>query len=130
MPRSVPEWIGKTDDTPAPPRVRRGIFDAHGGCCYLTGRKIDPVRDIWHLEHVIAIVNGGQNRESNLAPALVEAHAEKTRSDLQLKSKVARVRNKHLGIKSPHHRPMMGSRASGWKHKMNRRGREAWERRA
>ena len=25
--RSVPEWIGKTDDTPAPPRVRLRVLE-------------------------------------------------------------------------------------------------------
>ncbi len=41
MTRTTDEWIGKTDDTKAPPRVRRRIFDAHKGICFLTKREID-----------------------------------------------------------------------------------------
>ncbi len=120
--RSVPEWRGRRPDTPAPPRVRRRVFDAYGGRCYLTGRMIDPVRDEWELEHIVALCNGGLNVESNLAPALVEPHKEKTRRDVALKAKVARVRNKHLGIRPKQSRPMPGSRASGWKQRLTSRG--------
>lgn len=96
--RSVEEWRGKTDDTPAPPRVRLRVFDHYDGRCYLTGRKIYP-GDVWHLEHIVALANGGKNIESNLAPALVEPHKEKTREDRKLQAKSDRIRKKHLGIK-------------------------------
>lgn len=38
--RSVPEWIGASPDTPVPPRVRARVFEAYGGICYRSGRKI------------------------------------------------------------------------------------------
>jgi 5-methylcytosine-specific restriction protein A len=95
--RSVEEWIGKTDDTPVPPRVKLRVFEKYEGRCYLSGRKIVP-GDEWDAEHMIAIINGGQNRESNLAPALKAPHKVKTKSDLAEKSKVASVRKKHLGL--------------------------------
>ena len=117
--RALPEWRGRHPDTPAPPRVRRRVFDAYDGRCYLTGRLIDPVRDVWELEHIIAICNGGLNVESNLAPALVEAHKEKTKRDVAIKSKTAKVRNKHLGIRSKKWRPMAGTKASGIRRRMN-----------
>ncbi|MEL6411688.1 MAG: HNH endonuclease [Pseudomonadota bacterium] len=97
MTRSVPEWIGRTPDTPAPPRVRLRVFEAHGGTCYLTDRKIRPGDD-WDLEHITALCNGGENRENNLAPALKSAHQEKTKQDVAQKAKNDRVRKKHLGI--------------------------------
>ncbi len=96
MTRAVPEWRGATDDTPIPPRVRLRVFEANGGVCYLSGRKI-RAGDAWEAEHVIAIINGGENRERNLKPALKDAHKAKTRDDLAIKSKVARVKAKHLG---------------------------------
>lgn len=123
--RAVKEWIGKSPDTDAPPRVRRRVFDAWGGRCYLTGREIRP-GDIWQLEHIVAIINSGENRESNLAPVLVEAHKQKTKRDLKIKSKTAKVRNKHLGIKAKQWRPLAGTKASGWRHRMD----GTWERRA
>lgn len=125
--RAVPEWIGKTPDTDVPPRVRRRVFDAYGGRCYLTGREIRP-GDVWQLEDIKALINGGENRESNKAPALVEPHKEKTKRDVALKAKVARVRNKHLGIKAKK-RAMPGSRNSPWKARLGAGGRQFTERR-
>lgn len=54
--------------------------------------------DKWELDHKIALINGGENRETNLAPALSFAHKIKTRTDVAEKSKIARIRAKHLGI--------------------------------
>lgn len=96
MSRAVEEWQGKTDDSPVPLRVRVRVFERYEGRCYLSGRKI-MAGEKWHVEHRLAIINGGENRESNLAPALVAPHAEKTRDDLALKSKTARIKAKHLG---------------------------------
>jgi len=95
--RDRPEWIGKTPDTAPPARVRVRVFDAYGGRCYLSKRKIMP-GDTWELDHVKALVNGGENRETNLAPALKSAHREKTNADVAEKAKVARLRAKHLGV--------------------------------
>lgn len=96
MSRELPEWIGRTDNTPVPPRVRLRVFEAYGGRCYLSGRKI-MAGDKWEIEHKLAIILGGENRESNLAPALVGPHKLKSRVDVALKSKIARTRQKHLG---------------------------------
>lgn len=98
MTRSVDEWIGKTDDAKVPPRVRLRIFEREKGVCHLSGRKITP-SDKWDLDHGIALINGGEHRESNLFPALRDKHREKTKTDVALKSKSAAVRQKHLGIK-------------------------------
>lgn len=100
MARSVPEWIGKTDDSKPPPHVRLRIFEAHGGRCHITGRKI-MAGDAWDLDHIKAIINGGENRESNMAPALRDKHREKTAKDVAEKAKVARIKAKHLGIHKP-----------------------------
>lgn len=99
--RSLPEWIGKTPDDMPPPRVRARIFQAYGGRCHRTGRLI-RAGDAWDLDHVIALINGGENRESNLAPILAgKVHKEKTAEDVKIKSKTARMRARHLGLKKP-----------------------------
>lgn len=113
MSRAVDEWIGKSDDTPVPPRVRVRVFDAYGGRCYLSGRKIMP-GDQWDLDHKRALCNGGENRESNLAPVLRVEHRKKTADDVKIRAKADRVRKKHLGIWKPK-TVMPGSRASKWK---------------
>lgn len=98
--RSVEEWVGKTDDTAIPPRVRLRVFEKYNGVCYLSGVKIRP-GDKWEIEHVQALCNGGEHRESNMAPAIVAAHKDKTAADRREKAKNDRVRKRHLGIKKP-----------------------------
>lgn len=116
MSRSTPGWVGKTDDTRPPTRVRLRVFEAHGGKCHLTGRKITAA-DQWDLDHIQALINGGENRESNLAPALRVEHRKKTAQDVAQKSKDARVRAKHLGLHKPKS-VIQGSRSSKWKRKI------------
>ncbi|SHG78432.1 hypothetical protein SAMN02745157_4824 [Kaistia soli DSM 19436] len=104
--RRISEWIGATPDSPIPARVRARVFLAHGGVCHISGRKIAP-GEAWDCDHVVALINGGENRESNLAPALRDKHREKTAGDVAIKSKVARIRAKHLGI-YPKGKPIPG----------------------
>lgn len=95
--RSTPEWIGATPDSPVPMRVKLRVFERHGGICHLSGRKI-LAGDAWDAEHVKALGLGGENRESNLAPALVSAHREKTAAEVTAMRKADRQRAKYLGI--------------------------------
>ena len=98
MSRALPEWIGKTPDAKIPPRVRLRVFENHGGMCHLSKRKI-AAGEPWDCDHVVALTNGGENREGNLAPALRVAHKVKTADDLFEKSMIARKKSKHLGLK-------------------------------
>ena len=106
--RSVDEWIGSSPDAKIPDRVRLRVFEANEGRCHITGRKIRP-GDQWDCDHILALCNGGEHRESNLAPALREEHRKKTAEDVRMRAKADRVRKKHLGIHKPK-RPMPGSR--------------------
>lgn len=109
--RTVKEWVGKTDDSMPPPSVRLRIFERYDGTCYRTGKKIRP-GDSWALDHIIAICNGGENTEGNLAPILNGPHKAKTAEDRAAKKKNDRVRMKHLGIKSKK-RSIPGKRFDG-----------------
>ena len=100
MTREVPEWIGKDDDARIPDRVRLRVFYRSGGICHLSGRRIRPGEQ-WDCDHVVALCNGGQHRESNLAPALKENHRVKTAADVAEKSRNYRKAVRHLGIKKP-----------------------------
>lgn len=99
MTRAISEWQGKSDDAAIPARVRVRVFERHGGICHLSGRRI-TASDLWDVDHVVALVNGGKHCESNLAPALRDKHREKTKADVALKSKNYQVRAKHLGLKT------------------------------
>jgi len=120
MTRSVEEWRDKTDDSAIPPRVRLRVFDRHGGICFLSGRKIRPGEQ-WDCDHAVALINGGEHRESNCVPVLKAPHKAKTAADVAEKSKVYRKRASHVGIKVRKGRPMLGSRASGLKKCMSGR---------
>lgn len=95
--RSVPEWIGKTPDTKVPPRVRVRVFEAKGGRCHSCTRKIRP-GDKWTLEHLIALINGGENRESNLGVTCAWCLPEKNATDVKQKSETYEMRAKHIGV--------------------------------
>lgn len=100
MSRQTPEWIAKSDDEKVPPRVKLRVFERAGGKCHISGRLI-RAGEAWDCDHVIALINGGQHRESNMAPALTGPHREKTAEDVAEKSKVYRKRAKHLGLMVP-----------------------------
>lgn len=114
--RTVDEWKGKTDDAAIPRRVRLRVFERHGGVCHLSGLRIRP-GDQWDCDHIVALINGGEHRELNLAPALRAEHRKKTAQDVAQKSKDYRVRAKHIGIKKPSRFP--GSRDSKFKKKID-----------
>jgi 5-methylcytosine-specific restriction protein A len=100
MSRTIAEWIGRTDDTRAPPRVRQRIFDAAGGVCHICKLAIKP-GETWQADHVKALINGGANTEGNLAPAHGHCHVGKSAIDVKEKAKVAKVRGKHTGAIRP-----------------------------
>lgn len=101
MPRTVKEWIGRTDDHRAPGKVRQRVFDREKGICHLCNQPIQAPGQKWDLDHVVALINGGENRESNLKPAHVKCHKEKTARDVAEKAKVAAIRAKHIGAARP-----------------------------
>lgn len=118
MTRVLPEWVGKTPDSSVPPRVKVRIFIRYNGECQCgCGTRIS-VGDKWDCEDEIAIINGGERREKNLRPFLTAHHPQKTARDVAIKSKTYRMAKKHLGIKKSS-RPMVGSKASPWKRKMD-----------
>lgn len=118
MTRAIPEWIGKTPDTPVPPRVALRVYMKYEGVCQCgCGWRISA-RDKWQCDHIIALVNGGENRERNLQPLIVAHHKSKTRQDVAIKSKTYRTRLKHLGIKRARS-SFQTNRDAPWKKKMS-----------
>lgn len=66
----------------------------------ISGRKIMP-GDAWDCDHVVALCNGGEHRETNLAPALRDKHRAKTAADVAERAKIDRLRKRHFGIAEP-----------------------------
>lgn len=97
MSRSLPEWIGKTPDTPIPPRVQDRVRERCGNACKGCTR---PLRnENGHIDHIIALINDGEHREDNMQLLCEWCHASKTAQDVAMKSRSARVRQRHRGIK-------------------------------
>ena len=116
--RSVPPWVGKTDDTRVPPRVRARVFELYRGrCCCGCGWKI--AGKAWDVDHIIAIANGGKNEEANLCVLLNAHHKAKTRRDVAIKAKNYSRRAKHIGVRK-RGRSFATNKDQPFKMKMNR----------
>lgn len=116
MARSSAEWIGKTDDTMIPERVKLRIYERAKGLCQRCGRKLFPGH--WDCDHTVALINGGENRESNLQ-ALCDnpCHSGKTREDVKIKAITYRKKKAHIGLRKKSRFP--GSKDSKWKRKLD-----------
>ena len=126
MAREVEEWVGKTEDTAIPPRVKDRILqrqtDESGVIhCALCEQPIDaknrPIFD--HITALVLAVPGQRlNREGNIHGIGARCcNPEKTAADVSLKSKVASVRRKHLGLDNKRSR-FATSRDGKWKQKI------------
>lgn len=96
--RSVKEWEAKHDDQSIPSSVRRRVYERQNGVCALSGRPFMP-GDRIEYDHKKPLWLGGEHRESNLQAVLSEPHKDKTRAEADVRKKVWRVRDKHLGLK-------------------------------
>lgn len=98
------EWVGKTSLSKPPPHVLVRIWTRCEGRCHITGQKIDAKKDAYEWEHIKRLADGGENRESNLAPALVAPHKEKSARENREGKKADRVRARDIGLKVKHKR--------------------------
>jgi 5-methylcytosine-specific restriction protein A len=95
--RSVQQWCGKDDDEASPARVRLRVFERKQGRCHRCTRKI-TAGERWTCEHLVALVNGGKNAESNLGLTCKNCLNGKNADDLAEKAMIYRKRSKHLGL--------------------------------
>lgn len=100
MSRSNPEWIAKRDDDAIPARVKDRVAQKADDACLKCARAIrPPLRG--EFDHIIPLILGGEHRETNLQLLCHECHSAKTKLDVKVKAKVARIRQRNLGIKKP-----------------------------
>ena len=100
MSRTTDEWIATDDDQAVPARVKIRVFDRYNKrCADCTNEIVGKLRPAY--DHIQALINGGQNRESNLQLLCVPCHAVKTKADVAEKSVTARKRGKAIGITKP-----------------------------
>lgn len=100
MSRAVPEWIGKTDDAKIPPRVMERVARKTDGRCVKCTRETGPALP-GECDHIVPLILGGEHRERNMQWLCKPCHATKTKLDVKLKAKVARIRKRNCGARKP-----------------------------
>lgn len=79
MPREKPEWVGKRPESMPSTAVQLRVLERQGGKCGCgCGIKVDFDRDQLDCDHIVALQDGGENRESNLQILLRKHHLTKT----------------------------------------------------
>lgn len=92
------------------------MFDKRNGRCHRCTRKIQA-GESWTCEHIVALINGGLNRESNLGLTCGWCLPLKNAQDVSEKSKVYRVKKRHRGLRK---KSRFGCARSGkWKKKIS-----------
>lgn len=110
--------------------IKRAALERSGGLCEASGplyglqpaqRCNAPLGYGVEFDHVVLAANGGDNSLENCAAVCIRCHARKTREhDTPLAAKTVRQQDKlGLGIKKQTSRPIMGSKASGWRKPFN-----------
>src|SRR5512143_427357 len=96
MVRRVKEWVARTDDAAVPPRVRVRVAERYANRCAQCFQQL-TVKGM-EIDHEIALINGGEHRESNLVALCKVCHKYKTRLDQLAKKRIAASRKRSLGI--------------------------------
>lgn len=104
---------------------RADLLEEHKRICHRCGQPIDPVRERWHVGHVIDLACGGEDSLQNMAPEHSSCNlGYAARVGNTMAAKVKRVRNRNLGIRK---KSLFGnSREGKWKTKWNKETRR-WE---
>lgn len=99
-----------------PPKVRLAAFQRAAGHCEGCTARLVPGR--FHYDHDLSDAMGGEPVLSNCKVLCTACHGTKTATvDIPTIAKSNRVRLKHAGISKASRMP--GSRASGWKRKLD-----------
>jgi 5-methylcytosine-specific restriction protein A len=92
------------------------LFLDRGGVCHRCTTKIRGRR--WYVEHIISLGNGGTNAWENLGVTCENCFAPKNAEDAKKQAKGRAVATSCIIPRSQRQkkgRPMMGSKASGWR---------------
>jgi len=105
--RFVPEWIADHPDQAIPERVKLRIWARCKGRCGLTGKKLRPGDGV-DYDHIKALADGGEHRESNLHVVWRKAHRRKTAAEATERAEVRSLTKNHFGLgnRKPKGRPL------------------------
>jgi len=96
MPRSVAEWIGKTDDAMPPRSVFDRLWEKQGGKDAITGLPFTS-KDRVVRDHIVPLADGGENRESNFQLITEATHKVKTGAEATERGKSRRIHERDRG---------------------------------
>jgi len=98
---------------------RLSLFLRRKGTCAGCNQKIEAGK-AWDIDHILPLALGGANEPDNLQILCRSCHRSKTSlSDVPRIAKTKRIKARHLGARAPSTRPILGSRHSPWKRKMD-----------
>jgi 5-methylcytosine-specific restriction endonuclease McrA len=92
-------------------------FARSGGNCEICGVKLQAAK--FRYDHKLPCALGGDNSLDNLVVQCLACDTPKTADDVRRIRKADRQKRIHIGARAPSRNPIMGSKASGWKRKMN-----------
>lgn len=85
--RSVPEWIGRRPESMPGQLVLLRLYAKQNGLCACgCGRVMSFERDVIDCDHIVPLIDGGENIESNLQLMLQEHHRTKTSGEATARS--------------------------------------------
>lgn len=94
MARTVPEWIGRNHNSMPTKAVFDRLWAKQGGKDAITGLPFAPGDKICR-DHTIPLIDGGENRESNLQLITEKTHKLKTAREAMERAKTRSVQHKH-----------------------------------
>ena len=97
-------------------KIRAIVFLRAGGCCERCGARLKSGEG--EIDHVIPCALGGDATADNAVLLCRPCHKPKTADDIRRIRKADRQRDRHTGAMPKSKRPLMGSKASGWKQKI------------
>lgn len=98
-------------------KVKVLAFKRSGGLCEKCGAKLFPGNVEYDHDNPCGLT--GSNGIGNCVVLCRACHRAKTGGDVRNIAQAKRRERSHLGAKSPKGRPMMGSKRSGFRRKMN-----------
>lgn len=101
-----------------PSKVKAAAFERANGQCEDCGARLYPGK--FRYDHDLPDWLGGEPTLENCKVRCSNCNGEKTYTeDIPRIAKTKRQRNRHIGAKTRKGRPMPGTKASGWKRKID-----------
>ena len=100
MSRAVPEWIGRNDDSMPGKLVRDRLSRAQNDCCATCGNAFRPKRRA-HCDHIVPLIDAGENRETNMQMLCADCHKAKTGAEAAARKKTRDIRQSHIMARKP-----------------------------